>query len=111
MKGTPFRPVIPFGKELLSLSLKPPSLQSLPRLSESGLMHTPFYTISPISTDPLPIEIDVYIDIEASLDVDCHIRSRYGLTKGRCRCNGRKEGNEDFEVVGGSGDQVGQVGG
>lgn len=99
MKCAPFRPIVPLGKELLSLPLEPPSLQSLPGLSECGLMQTPFHTISPTSTDPLPIEIDVYIDIEASFDVDCHIRSRYGLAKGGCRCNRRKEGNEDFEVV------------
>jgi len=99
MKCTPFRPVVPFGEELLSLPLEAPSLKSFPRPLKMRFMQAPRKAIFSVSTNPLSIEIDVYIDIEASLDVYCYIRSRYGLTKGGGRSNRRKEGNEDFEVV------------
>lgn len=87
MQSTPFRSIVPFSEELLGLPFKSPGLQSLPGLRIKGFMEIPCYTIPSISADPLPVEIDVYVNIKASLDVNSHIRSRYRLTQGGCRCN------------------------
>ena len=99
MKRTPFRPVVPLSEKLLGLPLELPSLQSFPRLLGMRFLQVPRYTISSVSANPLSIEIDVYINIETSLYVDRHIRGRYGLAKGGRGCNGREEGDEDFEIV------------
>lgn len=52
---------------------------------------------SSIAACPLAIYVDIYIDVEASIDVHCHVGSWYRLAKGRGWCNRRKEGDDYFE--------------
>ncbi len=70
---------------------------------------------SSIPACPLAIYVDIYIDVEASLDMHCHVGSRYGLAEGGGWCNRRKEGDDYFEGLWfllrrGTRDQVCKVG-
>lgn len=79
MQCTPFCLVMPFRQKLLSLPSDLPSLQTL-IFCKFLLAEFPNDLACSVSADPLAIDIDVNVDIEATRDMHCHIGSRDGLT-------------------------------
>ena len=110
MQGAPFGLISNFGKEQLRVSSDFPGLQRF-IASELLLIKVPDNLACSIPTHPLPVNIDVDIDVESTRDMHCHIGSRDRLTKGRSWSDGRKKRDDDLErlsrlVTARSGDAV-----
>ena len=68
-QASPFSTIVPFGKDEFILSLDHPALQFL-RL---GILKLPNNLTTSVSADPLAIEINVDIDVEASGNVNAEV--------------------------------------
>ncbi len=74
MQCTPFSLISEFGQKLFSLSSDSPGLQTL---VVSKLLCTKFPNdlACSVATCPLTIDVGVDIDVEAALDMHCHVGS------------------------------------
>lgn len=72
---SPFSAVLPLGEDLFDLPLPRPCFQML-ILANIGSLQLPFDVAPSVTTDPLPIEIDIQVDIKVAGDVGCYICCR-----------------------------------
>ena len=82
MQRSPLGLISLFRQKQLGLSADLPRFQPLVAFTQLFMSQFPHDLASPIAADPLSIEIDVEIDIEAALDMYRHVGGRNRLTEG-----------------------------
>lgn len=76
MQSSPFSLISLFREQKLRLSTYFPGLQPLVAVTQLPLSQLPHYPASPIAANPLSVDINVDIDIEAAFDVHSQIGGR-----------------------------------
>ena len=81
MQSSPFSLISLFGQEKLGLSADLPRFQTLITFTQLLMSQVPHDLASSVTADPLSVEIDVKIDIEAALDMNGHVGGRNRLAE------------------------------
>ena len=105
VESTPFPTIRPFRKLGLSLLMKLPRLDA----TASVLVRRVEFPLNPtgaVTTDPLPIDIDVDTDVKRALGQDVEVASGEGLAE--CRGWGNRTGECEGECGGVRGLAVGR---